>query len=158
MSNHLKRARVSCACATCQHYCTRAAGWFLPSEIAPAAAHFGLTPEEFFSEHCTLDYWAGDTVFVIRPRLTKEAGGEMTSFDPRGRCAALQKGRCTMHDVKPYECAVTRHDIKDRPDGLHAAVADAWREPEAQAMIERLYGSTPVEPETDFSDMLSLMF
>ena len=79
--------RTECACSTCVSYCGHVAGWYLPEEIAPAAAALNLTVEEFFARHCTIDAWVGDTVFVLRPRLTKESGGEVSGFDPRGTCA-----------------------------------------------------------------------
>jgi Fe-S-cluster containining protein len=47
--------------------------------------------------------------------------------DPRGRCIFYDPtaGLCQIHAAKPYECAMTRHDLPLTPD-WHAARNRAW--------------------------------
>lgn len=159
MAELLHLERNECDCEVDRRRCTFMAGWYLPDQITAAAEEAGLAEEDFFRQHCTLDYWAGTPpVFVIRPRHLGEPGGKVAAFVPRGTCHHFTADyRCAIHPAKPYECAVTRHDNGDETQGLHAAVADAWRAPGAQEMVRRLYGGEPSVPEVNMLDMIEML-
>lgn len=150
----LNLERVECSCAACQGYCQHVPGWFLPREMEKAAALLNMTPEEFFKKYTTVDYWVGDTTFTLRPRTTREPGGQEAPYNPLGQCSFFQDGKCQIHAAKPHECAVTRHDLS--PDGVHPDTADAWR-PE-QVRIVKLLGRQPEEQDGDIFDVLGLSF
>lgn len=158
MTQLTDRPAVECTCAVCQGFCQHVPGWFLPSEVEPAAQALGLDTAEFFRRHCTVDYWlSGRPVFVIRPRRQDEAGGQLSGVNPRGTCASYRDSRCMIHAVKPYECSRAFH-VSDANDiDMHVQVAAAWRAADARALVRRLHGSDPEVPEVSFLDALRLM-
>lgn len=147
-------SRVECACAKCVNACKDIPGWFLPNEVAEAAAIFKMTEQQFFEKYLTVDYWTGDTIFVLRPRTVAEPGGEVSPAYPFGhRCVFLdENNRCSIHAAKPHECAITYHEIKR--NGRPKFIADAWRA--HQQHIEDLQGSPLEEPRFDIFDALRL--
>jgi hypothetical protein len=138
-----------CNCAECRSACEYKPGWFHPGQIAPLAARLGLTPEEFFRDHLSVDWWSGDAatsgrdIFVLSPRLTDEVGGGMFPSNPHGRCHWYQDGRCAIHDSgKPAECAFAHHDVGHVDYLRHRlGLVAAWAE--QQPLIARLLGRPP---------------
>jgi len=50
----------TCSCEKCRQLCNGRPGLFAPTEVEPAAAEFGLTLEEFFERHLTINWWTDD--------------------------------------------------------------------------------------------------
>jgi Fe-S-cluster containining protein len=73
--------------------CQRDPGWFLPEEVAHAAAHLNLSKEEFIKKFC-IEHVIDD-VTVISPAAKLK----------KTECVFLsKKGLCEIHEVKPFEC------------------------------------------------------
>jgi hypothetical protein len=61
--------------------------WVTEPEIAAAARHLGLAPEEFRARHC------------------RSVGGRYTLRETRRYdCVMLEEGRCTIYPVRPLQC------------------------------------------------------
>jgi hypothetical protein len=138
-----------CDCAECRLACEYKPGWFHPDEIAPLAARLGLTVEQLFRKHLSVDWWAGDAmtggrdVFVLSPRLHSDAGGDMFAANPHGRCHWYKDGRCAIHESgKPAECAFAHHDVSHAEYLRHRlGLVAAWAK--QQTLIARLLGRPP---------------
>lgn len=157
MKTETKIERTECTCPTCQSWCDHAAGWFLPGEAEEAAKLLGLSFEDFFKQHLTVDYWVGVPTFALRPRTVRESGGDVSRDDPRGTCSFYQNGRCAIHAAKPHECATTKHDVH-LPGDWHERTAIAWRTKEHQAQIVKLLGYEPDEPVEPDGNPFGFMF
>lgn len=138
-----------CTCTACVGACENKPGWFKPDQIEPLAKALGLTEQELFDRHLMVDYWAADfdlsedDVFILSPAIVGGTPGEEFDRDPRGKCAWLKDGRCSIHELgKPFECAAYHH-TDDEP-GHHREAAEAWNAPEHQERIKRLLGREPV--------------
>ena len=105
------------------------------------------------------DYWADaiKPVFTLRPRTTKEAGGEEAAFDPRGCCVFYADGRCGIHAAKPHECATAKHDVA-QPDDWHRRTMSAWDNKKSQALILELLGRDPERSEPSWADVFEIIF
>lgn len=85
--------KQGCSCEKCRECCRREPGWFLPGEIAPAAAFLNLAETEFERKFCSEHVEGG--VSVLSP-ATKPGTTE---------CVFLGRdGLCKIHPVKPHEC------------------------------------------------------
>lgn len=103
-----------------------------------------MTKQEFFNKHCSVDFWAGDLVWVLRPASVNDTPGAVVPYDPRGACRFFLDGKCGIHAAKPHECATVSHH-RDPPPDWHKLHADAWRD--HQDEIRELLGYEPQEPE-----------
>ena len=154
-------ARTECACSTCQSYCQHVPGWFLPDEVALAAAAMRLSVHEFFRRYLTVDYWCADSesprdIFVLRPRTEAETPGNVAPYDLRGSgCIFYVGGRCGIHANKPHECATARCDI-EQPEDWHLQTARAWVGREQ--VVCGLLGKEPGRPAPSMIDAMSMMF
>lgn len=142
-----------CSCAECQEACKNKPGWFHPDDIDPLAEQLGLTPEQLFAEHLTIDYWNGDEItdhadiFVLSPRTNDQPGGDMFGANPHGTCHWFVDGKCAIHGPnKPAECRQWNHAVpKEKATKARRNIVRAWvphqeritallgREPEAEA-------------------------
>ena len=135
-------------CQTCQSYCRRKPGWFLPGEAEKAAELLGLSLPEFFRRHLAIDWWTGDPpIFVLSPAIRGEAAGEEFPGDPLGTCVFFQEGRCQIHTAKPAECRDAW--CGGGKTGIHHDIAVAWDTPENQAQIRELLGREPEAADWD---------
>lgn len=146
--------RKACSCDTCQSWCQHVPGWFKPGEAEKAAELKGMSLQEFFKQYLTVDYWAGDTIFVLRPATVTEAPGEIAPANPLGQCIFYKNGLCEIHDAKPHECATVSHD-ETPPDDWHKRTADSWKP--VQEQVTDLLGFEPEEPEFSLLDAFSMM-
>lgn len=141
----------SCDCRVCQGACEHKPGWFAPDQIAPLADRLGITVEELFKKHLSVDWWCGDSltdyddVFVLSPKLAGTDGGDMFPGDPRGVCHWFKDGKCQVHALgKPAECAFTHHTMyKEEHTRRRKEFVKAWQEPVNQKMIDDLLGREP---------------
>lgn len=84
--------RHGCSCEKCRALCHHEAGWFAPEEIEAAADFMKMNYWEFVATY--LKEVVEEGVRVLAPRMEKRAT----------RCIFLQKGLCSIHEVKPFEC------------------------------------------------------
>lgn len=149
---------IECSCEDCVAACHRKPGWFLPEEIKPTAELLGLTEQEFFNKHLSVDYYSNPNSFsfVLSPATTNSVPGEEFPFNPNGRCVFLtEDNKCSIHNAKPYECKAFDHrklDIEGAKS--HEAVAQEWESD--QDRIVKLLGR---EPKVEVPNSLeALMF
>jgi Fe-S-cluster containining protein len=140
-------SRESCTCPKCVSCCERRPGWFKPGEAEKVAAFLGLTLQELFDTKLEADYWINDSgepnTLLLAPARVGHPSGTVSrdTWSPTGRCVFLSaEGRCSIHAVKPFECAVAfcGDGPVDLEGSAHQVAADAWRAPEHQAQVETL--------------------
>lgn len=135
--------KVECACSECRSACQHRPGWFMPGEAEKAAAHLGMTLKEFFAKHLAVDWLEGEEdIFLLAPAIKGEETGEMYPGDPRGACNLLVEGKCSIHEAKPMECAVSHHSrTHDDEHELHIAIGKTWADHQGQ--VRELLGRAP---------------
>jgi Fe-S-cluster containining protein len=128
-------------CEDCQGACKRP-GWFIPGEIEKVAKHLKISVKELFKTKLAVDWWEDmEDIFVLSPALKGEETGEMFPYNPQGECVFFNKGRCDIHPVKPYECAMWSCKKPDKT--YHENAKEKWNNPKAQQQIEKLLGRKP---------------
>ena len=147
--------KKECACGSCQNACKNTPGWFRPGEAEKVAAFLGMPLDQLFKEKLGVNWWSGDLAFVLAPAVTSMQPGQEFRYDPRGTCVFFQDGKCSIHEVKPFECADTMcGDSRKVTEERHEAIADSWRGEEHQAQIVKLLGREPIEEEGSFYSLL----
>lgn len=134
--------KESCTCKECKSACTHKPGWFLPGEAEKAALFLGMPLQEFFETKLGVDWWEGkQPIFILAPGMKGKETGTEYPGDPRGTCVFYEKGLCTIHSVKPFECreSIHNHDPGER----HNAIAKTWNTKENQQQIEEVLGRKP---------------
>jgi Fe-S-cluster containining protein len=118
-----------CTCADCTSACTFKPGWFMPGEAERAAEHLGTTLAELFRTKLGVDWWDDPDrdIFLLAPAVTAMDPGEEYPGNPKGTCVFFVEGRCSIHEVKTFECREYHHDdagqaVADR----HRATGHAW--------------------------------
>jgi len=130
-----------CTCKKCQAACERP-GWFIPGEVEKVAKYLKISVKKLFKTKLAVDWWVGEEdIFVLSPALKGEEAGGMFPYNPVGECIFFNKGRCGIHPVKPYECAVW--SCKEPGKGYHEKAKKRWDNPKAQRQIEKLFGKKP---------------
>lgn len=134
-----------CQCQRCQRGCTYKPGWFMPGEAEVVAAHLGMSLPELFQAKLGIDWWdrtqhEGGNIDLLAPAVTNwEPGVRYSEDDPLGQCVFYENGRCSIHEVKPFECRHSHHSMSLREHRhLHARVAEAWDTPESREQIAAL--------------------
>jgi Fe-S-cluster containining protein len=102
----------------------------MPEQVEALVEHLGKTVEEMLGKELAYDYWTAypNDIFVLAPNI--EGNSEITyPGNPNGRCAFFKNGKCSIHEVKPFECRDYIHtnagsDVSRR----HESVAMAWKE------------------------------
>lgn len=144
----------SCSCKSCQNACTYTPGWFLPKELNMLAIFLKKDKQEVFDKYLGVDWFEGEkTIFLVAPAITNMKSGQEYPGDPRGRCVFYKKNKCSIYEVRPYECKNYIHDESLEKIHLrHQYVADSWKE--KQDIIIDLLGREPEEEEyVDFFGM-----
>ena len=125
---------TSCDCADCRAACLNSPGWFMPHQIAPLAAHLGLSVTELFKRKLAVGVTQmpdGNQVHGVMPhklRDGKKPGSVWTLrelADP-GRCVFFDRGRCTIYKYRPYECARMIHDRPQAAVALRHRIVPRW--------------------------------
>lgn len=125
---------TACQCAACQRACTVSPGWFRPREITRLVAHLGLSLEQTFQRHLaigTVRLPDGRDHHGVMPHklLDRKPPGSTWTLQEmahHGRCIFFDHGRCTIHAVRPFECARATHGSMERAIRLRHAVAAEW--------------------------------
>ncbi len=122
----------------------------MPGEAEKTAEHLGLSLQELLNRSLSVDWWDADAdfdhdVFLLSPAVVGGSPGEEFDADPHGVCVFFVEGRCSIHEVKPFECRQHIHtDTHEEVSARHAAIRDAWDSPEHQSQIKELLGRDPV--------------
>lgn len=145
----------SCDCADCRAACTNSPGWFTPDEVLRLARHLDLSVEECFRKHLAVgvtqmsDGSQRHGVMPHKLRDGKKPGSVWTlpELAVPGRCVFFDQGRCTIHPVRPWECARMIHGPAHRATRLRREVVAFWDDealrPYAAWVKKRLFGSPP---------------
>jgi hypothetical protein len=127
----------------------------MPEQISAVLAHFGAKEigEVLGPGKLAVDYFDGpeDGPLILSPNIV-DNDGKAFPVDPRGQCVFLQDGRCSIQEVKPFECREFFHtDSHEAVNVRHAEITMAWR------------GRKELEPyrqeigDITFGDMLGLL-
>lgn len=152
----IKQEKIDCQCNKCQGACQNKPGWFLPDEIEKAAKYLNLTVKEFFDKYLGVDWWeAYEKTFILAPAITRMGAGGEYPGNPKGTCVFFKDGKCSIHDVKPYECREHIHTESHEDCVIrHAFVKDQWANKDAQKKIKDLLGREPQTEEYSWLDSL----
>ena len=152
-----------CECSSCRGACESKPGWFMPGEAEKAAEHLGVSLKELFDNSLSVDWWEKDAeldhdVFVLSPAVWGGSPGEEFDADPKGVCVFFKEGRCSIHEVKPFECRQLLHtDSPEMVSARHRSVRDAWDTDENQLSVEQTLGRDPVVTEYFYDPFHNMM-
>lgn len=119
---------IECDCEVCRNACEVRPGWFLPEQIPAVIEFFGKPLAELIGRELAYDWWNDSPdVIVIAPNVVRN-NDEMYPSNPKRQCSLYVDGKCSIHVVKPHECAAYIHDRGDDVKPRHHAVKDAWRD------------------------------
>lgn len=124
----------SCACQTCRSACLNSPGWFLPGEVGRLAAHFGIGLVELFTRYLavgTTHMPGGELRYGVMPhkyRDLKKPGAiwSLSELAVPGRCIFYDRGRCTIHPVRPFECSRMHHSRLKQAVALRHCIVERW--------------------------------
>lgn len=166
--------RSECSREACRSLCQKTPGWFRPREIPRLARYFGLTVREVFEQYLIADIQVSYNVYVLVPvknfKLVDEPlilnfidemrdrnkrmgwdcdrAGTWTSVKYTwigAPCIFYNDGRCEIHSVRPFECAVTRHDTTHH--NIRKWIAREWLN---SKLVKRLLKERgPIEREEE---------
>ena|SRR3990167_1317919 len=121
----MQASAKSCCCKICSAACHVKPGRFLPGEAEKVAKHFGVDLRTLFYTRLSAEDMEG--VLVLLPAQYVE-----------GPCLFLENGRCSIHEVKPYECREHWHgEDRGEPVARRARIREAW-EPHRQQVEDLL--------------------
>ena len=148
---------TSCDCTECRAACTNSPGWFRPEQIEELADHLALSVEETFRKYLAVgvtempDGSQRHGVMPHKLRDGKKPGSVWTldELDQPGRCHFFDHGLCTIHEVRPDECARMIHGGGHDAVALRHTIVEAWDDaalkPYRLLTRKRLFGSPPGE-------------
>lgn len=122
-----------CSCEKCVKACTQTPGWFLPGEAELVAQYLNIEFDVFAKQYLIKDAasnpYVEDAPWIWTPRKAsdKPEDEERTYYSQREQadCVFLVAGKCSIHEVKPFECASVRSCEKvDR--GMRNDIEDKW--------------------------------
>jgi Fe-S-cluster containining protein len=148
-----KGTKKSCQCQTCRNACQYKPGWFKFGEVEKTAKFLKLSLKKFFDKYLMIDWWTGseesngEAVFIISPGLVGEDVGEMAPYKSLGTCVFFEDGKCSIHSVKPFECAAMLHESENKSNHKEAMLS--WNNPDAQQQIKKLLEYEPYERENE---------
>lgn len=148
----------SCDCSECRAACTNSPGWFRPDQIEEAADFMALSVEEFFRRHLAVGVTEmpdgslrhGVMPHKLRDRKKPGSVWSLDELDPPGRCTFFDHGLCTIHEVRPDECARMIHGRAHDAVALRHEIVEAWTDkalqPYSRLTKKRLFGSPARRP------------
>ncbi len=148
---------TSCDCKDCVAACLNSPGWFMPGGVKALANHMNLDIPTLFQKYLAVGVTAmpdGSQRHGVMPhkmRDGKKPGGVWTlgELAQPGRCIFFDRGRCTVHPVRPYECARMIHDRKKDSIKLRHLIIKSWTpealKPYAELTGKHLFGAPPRE-------------
>jgi uncharacterized protein len=110
-------------CQSCGNCCKTMTPTWKKAEIKKAAAHFGMTYQEFY------DKWL----------YTEEKTGDIMNDSTPCQFFDLKKGLCTIYEIRPADCATFPHLYrKDLLDQVDVYAANLHRCPATLVAMEHL--------------------
>ncbi len=146
---------TSCDCSDCRAACSQSPGWFMPNEVPRLARHLGLELKEVFQRYLAVgvtsmpDRSLRHGIMPHKLRDGKKPGAVWTlpELAVPGRCVFFDKGKCTIHPVRPYECARMIHGAGHNAVRLRHVIVQKWDDvalkPYKEWTGKRLFGSSP---------------
>lgn len=127
-------SQSSCSCASCQQACLNTPGWFLPNQLGPLADFLKLDLDTVFRKYLAVGTTSmpnRSLAMGVMPHKFqdfKKPGCVWTLHEiaKPGRCIFLDRGRCTIYPVRPFECSCMIHSRKGQAIKLRQHVALAW--------------------------------
>lgn len=135
---------TDCKCKECKGACEYKPGWFTPGQVEKVAEFLDISLQDLFNTKLGIDWWVGgfsdddkDT-FILAPAILGMGSGNEYPADPRGQCVFYKNGLCSIHLVKPFECAEYDH-THNQVGGRHESVARKWKDHQSQIvkLLER---------------------
>ncbi|MGD9546382.1 MAG: YkgJ family cysteine cluster protein [Candidatus Krumholzibacteriia bacterium] len=145
----------SCNCPDCRAACLNSPGWFMPREIDKLAKHLDLDVPTLFRKYLAVgvthmpDGALRHGVMPHKLRDGKKPGTLWTlnELAQPGRCIFFDRGRCTIYEARPYECARMIHDRQKESVKLRHHIVAAWTQaalrPFAELTGKKLSGGVP---------------
>jgi Fe-S-cluster containining protein len=146
--------KTTCTCTHCVNACESKPGWFMPEQIPALLEHFQVKTIKELLPKIGIDFLdhPADGPLVLAPNIVGN-NSHVYPLEPRGVCVFLKEGRCSIHAVKPFECAELLHGDSHMTVGLrHAGIGKAWR---GRQELEEFRKDIP---EPDAMEMLNFMF
>lgn len=138
---------MECKCQSCQSACTHKPGWFKAGQVENVAEHLGVSLQELFETKLMVDYFVRDKddVFLLSPSVINGKPGHEFGYNNSGTCVFYEGGQCTIHAVKPFECAAYDHtkSVKEAQVN-HREAMQSWDNEESQQQIVDLLRRQPV--------------
>ena len=153
----------SCSCIKCKELCTMAPGWFKnPEEVKETAKFLNMSVKEFFNNYLMVGVWhrwkftnkdktkgESEDVNFLAPSTVTRTPGRVSMFMYKDTCIFYKKGKCEIHEVKPFECAVHKgcdiENTKVDPNNI----AEEWTKPENQNFIRSLLSEEAIKAAFD---------
>jgi hypothetical protein len=136
---------MDCSCERCQSLCHTKPGWFTPEQIHVIGRKLNLTIKDLFRKYLTVDpvliggARSRTGVYVLAPAIVGNGAGSIADPKARGTCVWFADGKCTIHDVKPRECALVDHStMPGEANLLRAAIVKQWQP--HKKFVQDLYG------------------
>jgi len=122
---------TECSCDLCVSSCSVTPGWFLPSQIPSLLKHFkAKNVKELMMKHDIAIDWfeSSPNVYLLSPNIVGNEGNPKYPSWPEGTCVFLKDKKCTIHKVKPYECAKCHHDDShQKGQNTRKKIVAAWK-------------------------------
>ena len=146
---------TSCDCKDCRAACLNSPGWFMPGGVKALANHLNLDLPTLFRKYLAVGVTAmpdGSLRHGVMPHKLRDGKkpGQVWTLDELaqwGRCIFFDRGLCTIHPVRPYECARMLHDNRHMAVKLRRHIVKVWTPealaPYAELTGKRLFGAPP---------------
>ena len=131
MQEKNENINISCCCEQCKFACGYRPGWFLPQQIPMLKKRFNVEEiRDMLGENkLAIDWWNDDheDILILAPNIIGNTDIQYPR-DPRAACIFFKNDRCSIYNVRPFECAVYFHDQEDKQiHERHKYVAMEWR-------------------------------
>lgn len=126
---------MDCSCKTCQSFCKHKPGWFAFGQLEKVATFLGVCLPTLFRRYLKVES------FVDRLELAGVVDEKryfvLTPKFRNGHCVFFQNGHCSIHPVKPMECATTSCQESNSAT-IKGQVATTWMSSIAQKQVQDL--------------------
>lgn len=131
-------SNLICSCDKCVSSCYHKPGWFLPEQIKDFANYFKIDIKNLLGEYVILEKYKSS--YVALPKTTNSQSS-IFLIGHHGQCSFLKNGKCSIHDVKPFECKNAMHYDTVRDDKeRQKQIGEKWLSKEGKQVIEQLFG------------------
>jgi len=119
----------SCKCEICQSACRNKPGWYKPDQVKKVMEYFEVKhiKDLLGKDKFAIDWWVekeGD-ILVLAPNIKGNDWIEYPNW-PTGECVFFTGGLCTIHEIKPFECADYIHNEVGK-ENRHKEISELWK-------------------------------